>query len=697
MTGNGPVEAERPESDPLSELARRHGVQRSYTGADGVVRTADPDTLVAVLAAMGVSIDRAGAASDVLRGEQALPPALLQPVIARWEGSIHPVPVRLPASVDPASAGLTLVLDTGAELSQPVSLASAGVGPLGSSAGPGSVGYVEYQLRMAPGTAAVPSGYHRLAVEMAGCRESALVVVAPRCPRPRRGWGVSIPLHALRGGHDWGAGSFADLADLAEWIGELGGSFVGTLPLFPAFLDAATVDPSPYLPVSRLGWNEIYVDPTLLPELSETPESRRLLTSPDVERQLVAARNAERVEHKEVMALLRSMMEPMARTLFESSSRRREELDSFVAERPHLKPYARFRATASGVPEGGAASEDAVRYHLYAQWAAETQLAEAARARDGSGAGLYLDLPVGVHPGGFDPTWEPDAFVAGMHGGAPPDIFFRQGQDWAFPPLDPRGLRAQEYRYLISVFRHAFHHADVARIDHVMGLHRLYWIPEGADATDGVYVHYAAEEMRAIAALEADRAGTAVVGEDLGTVSDGVRADMEHDGLLRSWVFQFGSTSGDPLPDPPVLSLASLGTHDLATFAGYWAGLDIDTRKDDGAITDRQAASEHEARREWRMLLCNRLALDDDGPGSALRGCLDHLASGPARLVLVDLEDLWLERVPQNRPGTGVEAANWRRRSARTMAQFQADPEVIATLSGIDERRKTGPTRRGNP
>ena len=222
---------------------------------------------------------------------------------------------------------------------------------------------------------------------------------------------------------------------------------------------------------------------------------------------------------------------------------------AFADRHPELVAYAAFRSAQErgelpgpGCSDANVASLDAAgRYHLYVQWVADTQLAEI-------GDSLYLDLPVGVHPLGFDPWWEPDLFVDGVEGGAPPDAFFATGQSWGFRPLHPRALRDQGYRYPVACLRHIMRRASVIRIDHVMGLHRLYWVPDGFDAVDGVYVRYRLDEMLAVIALEADRTGTAVVGEDLGTVPDEVRAGMERSRMLRSWVFEFEATADVPLP-----------------------------------------------------------------------------------------------------------------------------------------------------
>jgi 4-alpha-glucanotransferase len=205
-------------------------------------------------------------------------------------------------------------------------------------------------------------------------------------------------------------------------------------------------------------------------------------------------------------------------------------------------------------------------------------------------------------------------------------------------------------------------------------------------------VRYRHEEMRAVVALEASRAGTAVVGEDLGTVPDRVRTAMAHDGMLRSWVFQFETSPVDPLPVAPVRSLASWGTHDLPRFAAYWDGADIDDRHRTGAVDRAGADHERAERAANKVALRAGLHLDGDGPGDdtveLLAGCLRHMAAGPALLMLVDLEDLWLEREPQNRPGTGPAVPNWRLRAAKTLDLARGDADVVGLLRAVDGLRR---------
>ncbi len=255
-------------------------------------------------------------------------------------------------------------------------------------------------------------------------------------------------------------------------------------------------------------------------------------------------------------------------------------------------------------------------------------------------------------------------------------------------PLHPERIRDDGYDYFIGVLRRAFRHADYLRVDHIMGLQRLYWIPEGFDARHGAYVSYRADELHAVLALEAHRAGAVVVGEDLGTVPDGVRTRMAADRMLRSWVLQFESTEEDPLPPVPSGVLASWGTHDLPRFVSYLFGDDIDEQEREGSLTATDAAAGRVARAHWRAALLRALGVDE-GPDQsgvaarALRGCLLHLASSAADLVVVDLEDLWGEHEPQNRPGTGTGAANWRRRGVRTLSEARRDSGTTGFLRAL--------------
>jgi 4-alpha-glucanotransferase len=347
-----------------------------------------------------------------------------------------------------------------------------------------------------------------------------------------------------------------------------------------------------------------------------------------------------------------------------------------------------------------------VRYHQYVQLVAEDQLGEISGARGSvpavrrPGTGLYLDFPLGVSPGGYD-TWRyRDAFAHDASVGAPPDVFFSRGQDWGFPPTHPERQREDGYTYLRAALRNLLRHAGSLRIDHVMGLHRLYWVPPGSDARDGVYVQYRAAELYAILALESHRAGAAVVGEDLGTVPRYVQQAMARHGILRSYVLQLAPLAGS-VGRPPPLSVASLNTHDLPTFAGFWQGLDIEDRLAKGLLDPKDVRKERSERARQRKLLRGALreagAARDAHPGEAIAAALRYLAASPSRMVVVNLEDLWGEAEPQNRPGTGLDQPNWRRKASRPLESFRSDEAVLGTLKEIDRLRRRQETTRGSP
>ncbi len=639
-------------SGELLTLARLYDVETSYVDASGTVREASTDALRAVLGALGAAVT--DPASAVRQERFRRHSRVLEPVVAVPAVGTQAVEVALPRTVHPRDCWLGVEAEDGS--SRRMRLMPAIHRPLGSASVEGRT-MDRYEAQLSTPLDMLAPGYYRLRLEGPGLEETSMVVVAPRCPLPPRGWGAFLPVHAMRTRDDWGVGNYTALRETAQWIGGLGGDLVGSLPLYPAFYEEPD-EISPYLPVTRLGWNELYVDPTALPELEASPEARQLLESDAFKGELAALREAALVDYPASMALVRRVLEPLARALFSTPSPRREALEAYARDRPHLVAYARFRAGAAVAPAGtpgqsAAVPDDAVaRYHLYAQWVAEQQLASA-------GERLFLDLPAGVHPEGFDTALEPAVFAQGVEGGAPPDLFFAKGQRWAFRPFHPRAIREQRYRHVVAMLRHVMRHASALRLDHVMGLYRLYWVPAGTDATDGAYVRYRDDELRAIVALEAHRSGTAIVGEDLGTVPAEVRQGMAADRMLRSWVLQFEVSADKPLPDPPELSMASIGTHDLPRFVSFW---------------------ESPERARWRR------ALGGDAR-RGLRASLDHLAAGPARLVLADIEDLWLERWPHNRPGTGPEAGNWQHRSARTLEEIFADDDVTGALARMDALR----------
>ena len=697
----------------LRTLARLHGIQTAYRDITDRRREAAPEAVLAVLRLLGAPVERPEDVPDAIRARRAATWAQpCEPVIVAWDGAAA-FDLRLPAGRTSGRVALQLDLEDGGTRRAALDLADRRPGRWAEIEG------VRYETRRCELPGVLPFGVHALTLELEWTTAHARVISAPRLaavpPGLTRAWGVFLPLYALRSLGSWGLGDFTDLTALLEWVERLGGQVAGTLPLLAAFLDEP-FDPSPYAPVSRLFWNEAFVDPTRVPEWDAAPEARALLESSTVQAELHRLRAAPEVDYRAAMRLKRRAIEAMADALADGGGggARRDALERFAETRPELEGYARFRAACEsrrepwpawpqrlrdGTLEPGDYAETAYRYHRYAQWVADEQLAAACGESDGHAPMLYLDLPLGVHPDGYDVWRDPDLFVRGAAAGAPPDTFFTGGQNWGFPPLHPPRMREAGYRYTRASLRHNLRHAGILRIDHVMSWHRTFWVPHGFDAPEGVYVRYRAQELYAVAALESHRRGALIVGEDLGTVPDEVRAAMRRHGVHRMYVAQYslGTDEREPLGPAPADALASLNTHDMPPFAAFWEGLDLADRRALGWLDDAAAREEARERERQKQALVSFLRRHGDRTQTALDdarsvavACLQHLASSPARVLIVNLEDLWGETEPQNVPGTGPERPNWRRKARHSFEEFSEMPEVVAPLRRVGHLRTGG-------
>jgi 4-alpha-glucanotransferase len=646
----------------LQDLAALASVDTGYWDVKGAYQTASPDSLVAILRALGVPIERPEQAADALRAHRsALWRRPLDPCVASFGGAAGQLSLRMPASFDPGRIRLVIRLDYGDEIERVGTLADL---PVVHKAEDDGVAWVERRLELPD---ALPPGYHDVRIEARGLDARCRLLSAPETafapPASLREWGLFAPVYALRSSDQLGVGDLGDLRALAEMVAAERGAYVGTLPLLACFYDTP-FQASPYSPVTRLFWNELYAD------LRPDAVARLGLAAPGLDPAVAseaAALGADNlVDYRRAAALKRVVLERLSQAAWASGAR--DRLEAFRAARPRVDDYARFRATTEkmgrawgdwpaekrdGAIADGDFDEPARRYHLFAQWLLHEQLNG---FKHQGGAGLYLDLPVGVDGAGYDLWRERASFASEISVGAPPDPLFWGGQNWALPPLHPVAQRENGYQYFIDCVRAHMEHADMLRVDHVMGLHRLFWIPPRGSAADGVYVRYPAEELYAVLLIESQRQRCAVAGEDLGTVPDSVRPMMAARGLHRLFVAQFACEwqNGRPALDrPEVGQVASLDTHDTPTFASFMAS--------------------HELTDEAEPLM---------------RQWSEQLAAGPADVLFVTLEDLWLEREPQNVPGSGEELPNWRRRMRFSLDETRSDPAVLAALRSVAERRK---------
>jgi len=706
---------------PLGRLARAYGVQSAYYDIAHKRVMASPRTILAVLCALGAPLEKAEDARDALREhEQARWYRPCDPVVVAWDGGTGKLPVRLPRTVSDTRIGFRIRLEDGFVRELPCDLSRL------PAAQEKEVEGERYVMKMIDLPGGLPWGYHNLTVETRGKTSETLVLSAPRkAYRPGEGeeekaWGIFLPLYALTSQRSLGSGDLTDLASLMEWVAGMGGNVVGTLPLLAAFL-SEPFNPSPYAPASRLFWNEFYLDVTRVPEFATCTQARELFSSPGFRAEVASLRTAPLVDYRRGMALKRKGIEELAQSFFSGNDpARREAFGEFLADHPEVEEYASFRATGErqrapwaawpkplkdGAITPEAYDEKGRRYHLYAQWAVGEQFRAISNRFRERGEALYLDLPLGVSYDSYDVWRQRDLFVLDVSAGAPPDDFFTQGQDWGFPPLHPLRSREEGFRYFRECLRHQFRHAGILRIDHVMGLHRFFCVPKGMTAREGTYVRYPAEEMYAILALESHRHGVRLVGEDLGTVPSYVRPAMARHGLSRMSVVQFG-LSPDParaLTAVPAESLGCLNTHDMPPFASFWEGRDIDDRLALGLLDENGSREERKMRSRVKGALVAFLRrqgwLKSFGSGAeeVLAACLSFLAGSRSGVVIVNLEDLYLETNPQNVPGTSTERPNWLRKARHGFEEIRDMPQVIRILREVDRLRKGKKTRPARP
>lgn len=534
-------------------------------------------------------------------------------------------------------------------------------------------------------------------------QDVTLVAAPAHVPQTPDTWGWMLQLYALRSARSWGIGDFGDLREFIEWtVAEHGAGAVLLNPLHPPG-PTHPVQPSPYTPSSRR-----FANPLAL-RIEDLEAYRR--TDPDTRAEVDALRvsaSTERIDHDLVWAAKRAALEALWR-----STGRPSPLDG-SPNADGLADWATYCALAerhggrwsrwpeplrdvTGPAVAQARRELASRVHFHAwvqQQCAEQLAAVRATGRDaGMTLGVLHDLPVGVDADGADAWALADVLGGGVSVGAPPDNFTPRGQDWGLPPWRPDRLAATGYAALRDMLRAILSHADGLRIDHVAGLWRLWWIPPGETPDRGTYVHYDAEVMLAVLALEAHRAGAVVVGEDLGTVEPEVTEALAANEMLGSAVGWF--TRDESAPDQPLLpskawptrAAASLSTHDLPTVAGFLRGEHVRARAELGLLDDVPAeqANADKERAEWLALLRSEGLLDDSEPDEDAIIVAMHrfLASTPSRLKLISPYDLIGEPRQPNLPGTIDEYPNWRLPLAETLEQLRADPRVAETTAAF--------------
>lgn len=699
----------------LDLLARLYGVQISYWNVFGELCRTSQEATIEVLKALGASVRGLEDVPGAIRSRRGeLWRQIVEPIAVVWGGEAPSQILCIPAGWMKGSLHAELVLEEGGLQRWEASLDSLEV------AGGAEIEGSRYLKLRLPIPMEVPFGYHTLNIELADEQVRSLLISAPRrVVRELEGverhrWGVFLPLHSLYSARSLGVGDLGDLGALAEWIAELGGSFVGVLPLLSAFHDKERPY-SPYAPSSRLFWNEIFLDLSAIPGYAGRGDRSAVNRPVRSDASAAVPSGVGFLDYPAVESYKRELLKELAGRFFELPGAHetgvlREGFERFIEEKEFVKEYARFKAASHrygpdwrrwpAPMKDGSMGEDDIeeedyRYHLFVQWQLSEQLSSLDPSR-GGGAELYLDYPVGVPPISFDVWHFRDLFLSGFSVGAPPDTFFRKGQRWGFPPVNHFTIRADGYRYFISGIRNHLQYAGILRLDHIMGLHRLYWIPDGFDADQGAYVRRRVDELYAILLLEATRSGSVLVGEDLGTVPIGVRARMKEHGILGMYVLQVELKS-DPTDSPGKVGtdrLASLNTHDMPLFTSFWHDGDTELLLRLGHLDEEATGRITRERKLQREALIDYLRREGwlrpgaEDIAAIIEACHKYLAAGTAPTVMVNLEDLWQERQSQNVPGTTDELPNWRRRSRYSLEEITAMTEVTGALLEIDRLRR---------
>jgi 4-alpha-glucanotransferase len=690
-------------SDALRELARSYGVQLDYVGMDGRTQPAPARSLLAVLRALGAEVSSEDDVPAALADrKRAIWKKRVEPVVVAWDGKRHWVEVRVPEGLVSSTVRCRLAFEDG-KLREWKGTALRSVDRAATE------GFATATVDLIVGT--FPTGYHQLDLEFEdGETARVLVVSAPTRSyavadsRGKRTWGVFCPLYALHRETSWGAGDFSDLEALIDWTAGRGGGLVASLPMLASNFDGPSPIISPYSPTSRLFWNEFYLDLGRIPEMASCEAARALLASDEAGREVADLRASGLVDYGRQMRLKRRVLEYLAGEV-DRDDGRAVAFREFVFRNPEVESYAFFQAAGEKFgrewrswPAGLGRSDvdlGAYQYHLYAQWQADEQLAGlSAKARD-LDLSWYLDFPIGVDFNSFDVWTHRVAFATGASVGCPPDPVFTRGQDWGFPPLHPDRHRESGYAYLIASIRAHLRHANALRIDHVMGLHRLFWIPQGAEARDGAFVSTPSDEIYAILSVESHRHQAWLVGEDLGTVPPEVEGAMRRHDVKGMYVVQYEARPDPdrPLREAPESTITSVNTHDMPPFAAFWGGLDLDDRKDLGLMTGETLEKERIARDAQRKALVTYLHaegwMERESPDTAdvLHALWRWMAASPSGFLLLNVEDFWLETESQNTPNTYDERPNWRRKLRRSFEQFTRDPAVLAILQEVDEIR----------
>jgi 4-alpha-glucanotransferase len=722
-------------TDPglIEWLRQLRGIERGFTDYRGEFREVPEASIARLLEAMGHDLeDEAALASRARELDERSWRQVLPPVLVRRPARDRLVPFTVLRPLLPRLRWRVLQEDGGTREGE---VDPAGLPVLEERVLDG-MGFCRLALEL---PADLPLGYHRLRIETTEGEplgESRLILAPERCYEPpviaqgRKLWGIALQLYSVRSRRNWGIGDFTDLRHVASAAADMGADLLGLNPLHALFPSDPKLN-SPYSPASREFLNTLYIDPEAIPEFGDCEAATALVASAAFQARLAELRRPDYVDYPGVWAAKDEVLRLLFRH-FEAhaSQSRASDFDEFINRHGQaIENLATFYAiqahfTESGRPGGWQAwppayqSPDsdavaafrrshrrAIRYQMFLQWIASQQLAAAEQmARDaGMAVGLYRDLAVGIDGGGANAWADRQLYTVGASIGAPPDPLALTGQDWGIPPMRPDVLRDRGYQPFIDLLRANMGRGGALRIDHVMVLYRLWWVPAGRPSSEGAYVYYDLHDLMGILALESQRHRCLVIGEDLGVVPPAIREAMPDFGVFSYRVFYFEWEADGRAMDPasyPRHALVTVTTHDLPSLVSFWHGTDITLREQLKLYPDdslREAVA-HGRVRERRAILeaLHRQGLlpegaaenPESGMDEALSGAIQaYLARSQAAVMMVQPED-WLHMdAPVNVPGTSDEHPNWQRKLDQDLEDWLDRPEIRALARRIGAER----------
>ena len=569
----------------------------------------------------------------------------------------------------------------------------------------------------------IPFGYHELRLSSGGEEQTSRLIFAPdqcyllnKATAQNEVLGISCQLYTLRSERNWGIGDFADLRELIELSAGFGIELIGLNPLH-APMSGGVHFSSPYSPSDRRFLNSMYIAPELVAEFPECRELRAYMSDPQSQSELAMLRTLDLIDYPQVEAIKSSVFALLFNEFvalhLSNDSPRAEEYNRFVASGGEkLQEFCRFevaRAVADNAePKASSSFLLDHRYHSYLQWNAQQQLAncQTFAVECGMRVGLMGDLAVGAVKNGAEVVGNPTLFRVGATIGAPPDQFTDNGQNWDLPAIDPLALKNSGYQHFIDLMQANMANYGALRIDHVMGLMRLWWWLENSQ--DGAYVYYPLEHLLTILRLESHRNSCLVIGEDMGVVSDEFRDKMAESAITRSKVFYFETNSDGSFVNPQTQykdALLMITNHDVPTLAGWWVAGDIASRDKYNLFNSSQefAAQLAQRQRQKGLLLewLNELDLLPQAWQSELQSLTDQKpldldlcgaiikanAHTNCQFMLYQLDDLQLISEPVNIPGTFLEHPNWQRKQRLNTSAIFADPQISNIMSSIHHQR----------